>query len=225
MRKFVGSEYGSLDAFALSEGEIPQPAEGEVRLKVEATALGFVDGLIALGRYQIRPPLPYVPGGEIAGTVDATGPGVDAVVVGDRVVTWQLGGGLGGYVTVEAHTVDKIPAGLDATTTAAAMLVDYQTAHYALFERGQLRSGETVLVLGATGGVGSAAVQLAARAGAFVIAAASTERKREMARHLGATATIDSRAPDLRTQLKAAAPRGSADVILGPGGGGTFEGL
>src|SRR3954465_7369547 len=108
MRKFIGSEYGSLDAFTLSEGEITQPAEGEVRLKVEATALGFVDGLIALGRYQIRPPLPYVPG-------------------------------------------DKIPAGLDATT-AAAMLVDYQTAHYALFERGQLRSGETVLVLGATGG-------------------------------------------------------------------------
>ena len=138
MRKFVGSEYGSLDAFALSEGEIPQPAQGEVRLKVEAAALGFVDGLIALGRYQIRPPLPYVPGGEIAGTVDATGPGVDAVVVGDRVVTWQLGGGLAEYVTVEAHAVDKIPAGLDATT-AAAMLVDYQTAHYALFERGQLR--------------------------------------------------------------------------------------
>src|SRR3954471_834099 len=185
MRKFVGSEYGSLDAFALSDGEIPQPAQGEARLKVEATALGFVDGLIALGRYQIRPPLPYVPGGEIAGTVDATGPGVDVVQVGDRVATWQLGGGLADYVTVEARAVDKIPAGLDSTT-AAAMLVDYQTAHYALFERGQLRPGETVLVLGAMGGVGSAAVQLAARAGAYVIAAASTERKREMARQLGA---------------------------------------
>jgi NADPH2:quinone reductase len=224
MRKFIGSEYGSLDAFALSEGEIPQPAQGEVRLKVEATALGFVDGLIALGRYQIRPPLPYVPGGEIAGTVDATGPGVDAVVAGDRVVTWQLGGGLAEYVTVEARAVDKIPAGLDATT-AAAMLVDYQTAHYALFERGQLRPGETVLVLGAMGGVGSAAVQLAARAGAFVIAAASTERKREIARQLGAAATIDSRAPDLRTQLKAAAPRGSVDVIVDPVGGETFEAM
>ena len=224
MRKFIGSEYGSLDAFTLSEGEIPQPAEGEVRLKVEATALGFVDGLIAQGRYQIRPPLPYVPGGEIAGTVDATGPGVDAVVISDRVVTWQLGGGLAEYVTVEAHAVDKIPAGLDATT-AAAMLVDYQTAHYALFERGQLRPGETVLVLGATGGVGSAAVQLAARAGAFVIAAASTERKREMARQLGATATIDSRAPDLRTQLKAAALRGSVDVIVDPVGGEIFEAM
>src|SRR5215217_1293526 len=224
MRKFVGSEYGSLDAFTLSEGEIPQPAEGEVRLKVEATALGFVDGLIASGRYQIRPPLPYVPGGEIAGTVDATGPGVDAVVVGDRVVTWQLGGGLAEYVTVETRAVDKIPAGLDAIA-AAAMLVDYQTAHYALFERGQLCKGETVLVLGATGGVGSAAVQLAARAGAYVIAAASTERKREMARQLGAAATIDSRAPDLRTQLKAAAPQGSVNVIVDPVGGETFEAM
>src|SRR3954469_8551005 len=105
------------------------------------------------------------------------------------------------------------------------MLVDYQTAHYALFERGQLRPGETVLVLGAMGGVGSAAVQLAARAGAFVIAAASTEQKREMARHLGAAATIDSRAPDLRTQLKAAAPQGSVDVIVDPVGGETFEAM
>jgi NADPH:quinone reductase len=224
MRKFVGSEYGALDAFTLTEGEIPQPAEGEVRLRVEATALGFVDGLIASGRYQIRPPLPYVPGGEIAGTVDATGSCVDAVAIGDRVVTWQLGGGLAEYVTVEAHAVDQIPAGLEAAI-AAAMLVDYQTAHYALFERGQLRPGETVLVLGPTGGVGSAAVQLAARAGAFVIAAASTERKREVARHLGATATIDSSAPDLRTQLKAAAPRGSVDVIVDPVGGETFEAM
>src|SRR3954462_10981842 len=224
MRKFVGSEYGSLDAFALSEGEIPQPAQGEVRIKVEAAALGFVDGLIALGRYQIRPPLPYVPGGEIAGTVDATGLGVDVVQVGDRVVTWQLGGGLAEYVRVEARAVDKIPAGLDSTT-AAAMLVDYQTAHYALFERGQLRPGETVLVLGAMGGVGLAAVQLAARAGAYVIAAASTERKREMARQLGATATIDSSAPDLRAQLKAAAPRGSVNVIVDPVGGEIFEAM
>src|SRR3954447_24413015 len=114
MRKFIGSEYGSLDAFTLSEGEIPQPAEGEVRLKVEATALGFVDGLIVQGRYQIRPPLPYVPGGEIAGTVDATGPGVDVVQVGDGGAAWRLGGGLAEYVTVEARAVKKPPAGLEA---------------------------------------------------------------------------------------------------------------
>src|SRR3954464_9968843 len=188
MRKFIGSEYGTLDAFTLSEGEITQPAEGEVRLRVEASALGFVDGLMALGRYQIRPPLPYVPGGEIAGIVDAVGSAVDTFSVGDRVVTWQLGGGLADCVSVNFKDVDKVPAGLDATT-AAAMLVDYQTAHYALFERGQLRQGETVLVLGATGGGGSAAGEPHARAGAYVIAGASTERKREMARHLGAAVT------------------------------------
>jgi NADPH2:quinone reductase len=105
------------------------------------------------------------------------------------------------------------------------MLVDYQTAHYALFERGLLRRGETVLVLGAAGGVGLAAVQLAARAGAYVIAAASTERKREMARQLGASATIDSSASDLRAHLKAVAPRGTVDVIVDPVGGEAFEAM
>src|SRR3954466_11390448 len=224
MRKFEGSAYGSLDAFALTEADAPSPADSDVRIRVEASALGFVDGLIALGRYQIRPPLPYVPGGEIAGIVDAVGSAVDTFSVGDRVVTWQRGGGLADYVSVNFKDVDKVPAGLDAIA-AAAMLVDYQTAHYALFERGQLRQGETVLVLGATGGVGSAAVQLAARAGAYVIAAASTEQKREMARQLGAAATIDSRAPDLRMQLEAAAPRGSVNVIVDPVGGETFEAM
>src|SRR5919199_5380944 len=121
MRTFVGSDLGSLDAFSLVEADIPAPSEGEIRIRIEATALGFVDGLIAQGRYQIRPTLPYVPGGEIAGTVHATGPGVDTVSAGDRVVTWQFGGGLAEYVVVDAGAVDKIPAGL-AATAAAAML-------------------------------------------------------------------------------------------------------
>ena len=224
MRQFVGSAYGSLDAFAITEGDISSPAEEEVRIRIEAAALGFVDGLIALGQYQIRPPLPYVPGGEIAGIVDAVGPSVDTFSVGDRVVTWQFGGGLAEYVNANANDLDKIPAGLDATA-AAAMLVDYQTAHYALFERGRLRQGETLLVLGAAGSVGSAAVQLAARAGAYVIAAASTERKREIALQLGAALTIDSSAPDLRARLKAAAPGGTVDVIFDPVGGETFEAM
>ena len=226
MRKFVGSGLGSLDAFSLVEADLPAPSEGEIRIRIEATALGFVDGLIAQGRYQIRPTLPYVPGGEIAGTVHATGPAVDTVSVGDRVVTWQFGGGLAEYVVVDANAVDKIPAGL-AATAAAAMLVDYQTAHYALFDRARLREGETVLVLGAAGGVGSAAVQLAARAGAHVIAAASTDRKREVARQLGAHATIDSDsgAPDVRSQIKATAPGGAVNVIFDPVGGDKFEAM
>src|SRR5919204_5258595 len=126
MRKFVGSGLGSLDAFSLVEADIPAPSEREIRIRIEATALGFVDGLIVQGRYQIRPTLPYVPGGEIAGTVHAIGPAVDTVSVGDRVVTWQFGGGLAEYVVADASAVDEIPAGL-AATAAAAMLVDYQT--------------------------------------------------------------------------------------------------
>ncbi|MFL5285548.1 MAG: alcohol dehydrogenase catalytic domain-containing protein, partial [Rhodopila sp.] len=153
MRQFVGSSLESLDAYALVEADIPIPSGSEIRIRIEATALGFVDGLIAQGRYQIRPKLPYVPGGEIAGTVDAIGPDVRGVSVGERVVTWQFGGGLADYTVVDAGAVDRIPDGLSATT-AAAMLVDYQTARYALFDRGQLRQGETVLVLGQPAGSG-----------------------------------------------------------------------
>ncbi|MGU3539886.1 NADPH:quinone oxidoreductase family protein [Methylobacterium sp. A54F] len=224
MRRFVGASFGSLDSFGLAEADVPQPAAGEVRIRVEAAALGFVDGLIVQGRYQIRPPLPYVPGGEIAGVVDAIGPGVETVSPGERVVTWQLGGGLAESVCVDAGTVDPIPAGL-APATAAAMLVDYQTARYALVERARLCRGERVLVLGAMGGVGSAALQLAVRAGALVIAAASTAEKRDAARRLGAHHVIDSSAPDMRAQLQACAPGGVVDVVVDPVGGAGFEAM
>ncbi len=222
MRKFEGSSYDSLDSFALVEARVPVPAAGEIRIRIEATALGFVDGLIVQGRYQIKPPLPYVPGGEIAGVVDAIGPGVTDLSVGDRAVTWQLAGGLSDYVVVRAGDVDRVPDDLDLAS-AAAMLVDYQTAHYALFERAKVRSGETVLVLGAAGGVGSAAVQLAARAGAYVIAAASSEQKREFARRLGASATVDYGSEDVRSDIRAKAPGGAVDVVFDPVGGAVTE--
>jgi NADPH:quinone reductase-like Zn-dependent oxidoreductase len=176
------------------------------------------------GRYQIKPPLPYVPGGEIAGVVDAIGSEVHQLALGSRVVTWQLGGGLSDYLVAAADTVDLIPAKLDFVS-AAAMLVDYQTAHYALLERGRIRPGETVLIMGAAGGVGSAAVQLAAKAGAHVIAAASTAEKRERARALGADATINSASDDIRAEIRANAPGGVVDVVVDPVGGSTFAAL
>ena len=222
MRKFEGSSYGSPDSFALVETPVPVPSTGEVRIRIEATALGFVDGLMVQGRYQIKPPLPYVPGGEIAGVVDAVGPGVVDLALGDRVVTWQLGGGLAEYTAVRAGDVDRVPDGLDLAS-AAAMLVDYLTAHYALFERAEVRPGETVLVLGAAGGVGSAAVQLAARAGAYVIAAASSEEKREAARLSGAGATVDYGSEDVRSEIRAKAPGGAVDVVFDPVGGALTE--
>jgi NADPH:quinone reductase-like Zn-dependent oxidoreductase len=138
-------------------------------------------------------------------------------------VTWQLGGGLSEYVVAPAQEVEVIPAELDAVS-AAAMLVDYQTAYYALFERGKLQVGETVVITGAAGGVGSAAVQLAAKAGAHVIAAASTEQKRSRVRALGAHAVINSASSDIRSDIKANAPKG-VDVVLDPVGGSTFEAL
>lgn len=222
MKALVGTSYESLDDYALTAVPTPEPGPGQVRLRVDAAALGYVDGLMALGRYQIKPPLPYVPGGEIAGTVDAVGASVSALAVGDRVLTWQLGGGLAEHTVVAADECDVLTEDV-APAVAAAMLVDYQTAHFALFERGRLRATDRVLVLGAAGGVGAAAVALAARAGAFVIAAASSEDKRQAALALGAQATLDYRLPDWRDALKACAPGGAVDVVLDPVGGELFE--
>jgi NADPH:quinone reductase-like Zn-dependent oxidoreductase len=224
MQSFQGETYGSLDAFGLINRPLPMPEPDQVRIRVEATALGFVDGLMIKGGYQIKPPLPYVPGGEIAGVVDAVGTEVRHLATGDRIATWQLGGGLSEYTVAAANEVETIPADL-AFESAAAMLVDYQTAHYALFERGQIKVGETVLITGAAGGVGSAAVQLAARAGTYVIAAVSTPEKRARAVALGARATINSASDDIRAEIRATAPRGVVDVVIDPVGGPSFEAL
>lgn len=225
MRSYAVTSYEAPDARVWQDQPTPEPGPGEIRIRIEATALGFVDGLMVQGRYQIRPALPYVPGGEIAGIVDARGEGVTSPAIGDRVVTWQLGGGLADYTVVpagEAEIIGSGGQGLDPTV-AAAMLVDYQTAHYALFERGRLAAGDSVLVLGATGGVGAAALHLAVRAGAHVIAAASTDDKRQQALADGARAAIDYRRPDWRDDLKAAAPGGVVDLVLDPVGGDSFE--
>ncbi|ACL61186.1 NADPH:quinone oxidoreductase family protein [Methylobacterium nodulans] len=224
MQSFEGSAYGTLDHFELVDRDIPEPGARQVRIRVAAAALGFVDGLIIQGRYQYKPPLPYVPGGEIAGVVDAVGAEVHHLSAGDRVATWQFGGGLAEYTLAPADEVEPIPANL-AFADAAAILLDYQTAQYALFGRGGVRAGETVLVAGAAGGVGAAAVQLAAKAGAYVIAAASTPEKRDRVRALGAQAAINSAGPDIRAEIKAAAPRGVVDVVVDPVGGPTFEAL
>lgn len=171
-------------------------------------------GLMMQGRYQIKPRLPYVLGGEIAGVVDAVGSGVSRPLVDERVVTWQLGEAWRKYVVVDAADVDVVPDGL-AMPIAAAILVDYQTAHYALVDRGRLTAADTVLVLGAGGGVASAAIALAVQAGARVIAAASSEFKREAACGLGAVAAIDYSLPDCREALRNVTPEG-VDVVLDP---------
>jgi len=220
VKSFVGTSFG-IGSYALVDEPMPDPGHGQLRIRIEATALGFVDGLMMQGRYQIKPRLPYVPGGEIAGVVDAVGPGVTRPLVGERVVTWQLGGGLAEYVVVDAADVDIVPSGLPMPI-AAAMLVDYQTAHYALFDQGRLTAADTLLVLGAGGAVSSAAIQLAVHAGARVIAAASSESKRKAACELGAVAAIDYSLPDWREALKRVASEG-VDVVLDPVGANMLE--
>lgn len=220
VQSFSGTEFDP-GSYALIDEPMPEPGPGQLRIRIEATALGFVDGLMMQGRYQIKPRLPYVPGGEIAGVVDAVGPGVTRPLVDERLVTWQLGGGLAEYVVVNAADVDVVPGELPMPT-AAAMLVDYQTAHYALFDQGHLTAADTLLVLGAGGAVSSAAIQLAVHAGARVIAAASSEFKRQAACELGAVAAIDYSLTDWREALKRVAP-GGVDVVLDPVGANMFE--
>lgn len=223
MLRLAAEELGLADKFAFGVVEDPIPGPGQVRIRVQAVALGFVDGLIASGRYQMKPSLPFCPGGEIAGTVDLVGAEVLDIHIGARVVTWQLGGGLAEYVTVPAAEVQSVPEGL-SLPIAAAMLVDFQTARYALVERGNLLKGETVVVAGASGGVGSAAVQIAAGLGAQVITLVSDAARRERAAELGAVAVLPPSNPQLRAELKRLAP-GGIDVVVDPVGGDLTETL
>ncbi|CAN7679441.1 NADPH:quinone oxidoreductase family protein [Neorhizobium sp. LjRoot104] len=223
MRRFSGNELGSLKNFAHEVVVDPSPGRGEVRIRVQAVALGFVDGLIVAGRYQMIPTLPFTPGGEIAGVVDMIGPDVQDIRIGARVVAWQLGGGLAECAIVPAAEIDVIPAEL-GMVTAAAMIVDYQTASYALVERGQLKPGETVLVAGAAGGVGSAALQIARNLGARVIALVSDPSKHSRAMELGATVALSPSDPNLRNELRRYAPAG-VNVVVDPVGGSLSETL
>ena len=221
MRRFAGTELGAPDTFRFEYVPDPFPGPGEVRIRVHAVALGFVDGLIVAGRYQMTPTLPFTPGGEIGGIVDMVGPQVHDIREGARVVTWQLGGGLADHVIVSAAEVDIIPDELDLGT-AAAVLVDYQTARYALLERGQLKARETVLVAGAAGGVGSAAVQTARNHGGRVIALVSDPARHRRAMELGAIAAISPSDPHLRDELRRLAPDG-INVVVDPVGGTLSE--
>ena len=221
MRKLASSQFGGPEVFSFVEEDIPAFSSTQIRIAVKATAMGYVDGLVAEGKYQMKPALPFSPGGEIVGIVDAVGEAVKNIAIGDRVATWQLAGGLAEYVVVEAAEADVFDPAL-AFETAAAMLLDYQTAHYALFNRGELQAGEVVLVLGAAGGVASAAIQMARNVGAFVVAAASSAEKRSAALAIGANEAIDYSKADWRDALKKIAPDG-VDLIVDPVGGDYFE--
>ena len=222
MRAVIGRELGPVDNYELLETEIPQPRAHEVQIAVRVASMGYVDALISRGLYQVKPQLPYCPGLEMAGTVSAVGSAVASAKVGDRVCASAFGGALADYAVVPETALNLLPRQLDFRA-AAGFVGNYLTAWHGLLDRGELKAGETVLVLGAAGGVGSAAIQVARLAGARVVAGASTKEKRDYALTLGAHDTIDYSKDDWRAELRKVTAGKGVDVVFDPVAGSVLE--
>jgi NADPH:quinone reductase len=226
MHAWLCTDPVGVDALRWQELPTPEPQAGEVRVAIRSASLNFPDLLIVQNKYQLKPPLPFVPGSEFAGVIDALGAGVAHLHVGDSVAAFSGTGGFATHACVSAALVMPLPAGF-AFDDAAAFILTYGTTHHALLDRGALKAGETVLVLGAAGGVGTAAIQIAKAVGARVIAAASSDEKCALCRSLGADATINygssGGAAQLREQLKALTDGKGPDVVYDPVGGDLAE--
>ena len=200
----------------------PIPGAGELLIDVAAAAVNYPDVLLSYGKYQFRPPVPFIPGGELAGTVQAIGPGVTTFAVGDRVASWMIHGAFAERVVSPAVGTVKLPPGI-SFAVGAATLVTYATTMHALVDRAALKPGETLLVLGAAGGVGLAAVQLGKALGARVIAAASSEEKVTLCRQYGADAGIVYGQEDLKARVRELTGGEGAHIIYDPVGGAYAE--
>jgi NADPH2:quinone reductase len=211
-----------VDALTWKELPTPQPKAGEVLIEIRAASLNFPDLLIVQNKYQIKPPLPFVPGSEYAGVVQAVGEGVKHLQVGQNVACLSGTGGFGTHTLAPAALCMPLPAGF-SHVDAAAFIMIYATSWHALMDRAQLKAGETVLVLGAAGGVGTAAIQIAKAAGARVIAAASTDEKCAICTSIGADATINYASKNLRDEIKRLTDGKGPDVIYDPVGGDYAE--
>ena len=210
--------FGPPESLVVEEVEDPRPGPGQVVIDVHACAVNFPDLLIIQDKYQFKPQLPFSPGGEVAGVIGAVGEGVGGVAVGDRVLAPTGWGGLAEKVVIDAAGVIPVPEGIDLVH-ASAFLYAYGTSHHALKDRAGLRAGETLLVLGAAGGVGLSAVELGTAMGAVVIAAASSEDKLELCRSYGAAMTVNYATEDLRTTVKELTGGAGVDVVYDPVGG------
>ncbi len=222
MRAVMCTELGPASRLELLDVPEPEAGPGEVVIDVRAAALNFPDTLIIQGQYQFQPDLPFVPGGEAAGVVSAVGDGVDDFDIGARVMSIGINGAFSEQWAVPAATAMPIPGELDFTE-AAAFGLTYGTSYYALKQRADLRPGETLLVLGAAGGVGSSAVQIGKAMGARVIAAASTDEKLAFATEMGADETVNYGAGDLRGRIKELTDGRGVDVVYDPVGGELSE--
>jgi NADPH:quinone reductase len=222
MKAVLCKSFGPPENLVLEDVPAPQPRPDEVLVDVHATALNFPDVLMIQGKYQSQPPFPFAPGGEIAGTVAAVGSDVKRLAVGDRVFGGTGFGGMAEQVAVKERALRDIPAGM-SFAEASGISTTYGTSYYALKQRAALQPGETLLVLGAGGGVGLAAVELGHAMGARVIAAASSDEKLAAARAAGADELIDYSDGELKDKVKALTDGKGADVIYDPVGGALFD--
>jgi NADPH2:quinone reductase len=222
MRAQVVHELNGIESLRWEEVDDPQPAAAEVEIGVRAAALNFPDLLIVQGLYQMRPELPFSPGAEAAGDVLSVGDGVTAFSPGDRVIGYSSHGAMAERFVVPAHQVFALPDEL-SYEKGAALAMTYGTSYHALFDRAHLRSGETLLVTGATGGVGSAAIQLGKAAGARVIGAVGSQAKADAARRFGADdVALYGEGHSLKEQIKDLTGGNGADVIYDAVGGDVF---
>src|SRR5256885_1120664 len=212
MKAVLCKQYGPPESLVIEELPAQKPGPGEVVVAVKAASVNFPDVLIIQNKYQFKPPLPFSPGSELAGVVKEVGAGVSSVRPGDKVMAFTTYGAFAEEVKTEAARLLPIPDGMDFKS-AAAFVLTYGTSDHALRDRGALRAGETLLVLGAAGGVGLAAIEIGKALGARVIACASSDEKLAVCREHGADATINYAAEDLRERIKSLTEGRGVDVI------------
>ena len=211
-------ELGSINQLVLGEMEDPVPGPGEVLISCRAAGVNFPDLLKIEGKYQVKPSMPFVPGCECSGYVEALGDGVDHVQVGDAVMAMGSTGAFAEKMIADARGVSRMPEGL-SFETAAAVSITYGTSYYALKQKARLSHGETLVVLGAGGGVGTAAVELGKQMGAKVIAVAGSEQKLDVACEMGADLRINYATEPFKQRIKELTEGRGADVVYDPVGG------
>jgi len=221
MKAIICNAFGPIENLAVETRPDPTAGSGEVVIDIKAAGVNFPDGLMVRGEYQMKPPTPFTPGNEVAGIISAVGPDVTQFAPGDRVVSLCGLGGFAEKIGVSTDRVLKIPAKMTFAEASGFMLV-YGTSYHGLVDKAHLKGGETLLVLGAAGGVGLAAVEIGKALGARVIAAASTDDKLDLAKAHGAEIGINYTTQDLKTELKKIAPMG-VNVVYDPVGGALTE--
>ena len=222
MKAIVCKTYGPPENLVLEEIDDPVASENEAVVQIYSASLNFPDGLQIQGKYQFQPPMPFTPGSEVGGVITSVGAGIQGFAVGDRVMATPGIGGLAEQVAVKTDGLRKIPDSMDFKTAAGFAMI-YTTSYYALKQRAQLQTGETLLVLGASGGVGLAAVELGKLMGAKVIAAASSDEKLDFVNRLNPDALLNYGDGELKERVKELTGGTGADVIYDPVGGDLFD--